>query len=121
MPYEFYKVLHLTGIFLLISGLVAAYTTTWSGHTLSGKIRTFAFSMHGFGLLLVLVSGFGLLARLGLAQGMPVWAYVKLGVWGAFALAISLLKRKGQLGWPLYSLLVIIYLVAVYSAVYKPA
>ena len=121
MPYEFYKVLHLTGIFLLISGLIGAFVTTWSGQALTGKIKTFSFAMHGMGLLFILVSGFGLLARLGLTQGLPVWAYIKLGIWGLFALAISLLKRKGQLGWPLYSLLIIVYLVAVYSAIYKPA
>lgn len=120
MPYEFYKVLHLTGIFLLISGLIAAYGATAYGHSLSGKIKTFSFATHGVGLLFILVSGFGLLARLGLAKEMPTWAYVKFAIWGLFAIFISILKRKGQLGWPLYVAMLSIFLFAAYTAVYKP-
>ncbi len=120
MPYEFYKFLHLTGIFLLISGLIAGLTLTWSGHPLAGKIKTFSFATHGLGLVLILVSGFGLLARLNLAAQMPVWAYVKLAIWGLFAIAISIVKRKGQIGFPLYIVLLSVFLFAAYTAVYKP-
>ena len=120
MPYEFYKIMHLTGIFLLISGLMMAYAITSSGHALAGKIKTFSFATHGTGLVLILVSGFGLLARLGLAREMPVWAYVKFAIWGAFAIFISILKRKGQLGWPLYVAMLGVFMFASYTAVMKP-
>lgn len=120
MPYELYKVIHLLGLFLLISGLITAFTLTSNGHALAGKVKTFAFALHGLGLVLILVSGFGLLARLGLAREMPVWAYIKLGVWGVFALYISVIKRKGQIGWPLYVSMLSVFLVAAYLAVYKP-
>ena len=120
MPYEIYKIIHLTGIFLLISGLMMAYAITSSGHALAGKIKTFSFAAHGTGLVLILVSGFGLLARLGLAREMPMWAYVKFAIWGIFAIFISILKRKGQLGWPLYVAMLGVFMFASYTAIYKP-
>lgn len=120
MTYEFYKVLHLSGIFLLTSGLMGVFFTVWSGSSLQGKVKSASFALHGLGLVLILVSGFGLLAKLGLAKDMPNWAYAKMGIWMVFALAISVLKRKAQLGMPLYILLLACYAVAAYLGVYKP-
>lgn len=121
MPYEFYKVLHLTGIFLLISGMMAVFFVIWSGGVLQGKVKSVAFALHGLGLVFILVSGFGLLARLGMAQAMPVWVYYKMGIWAFFALGISVLKRKSQIGLPMYLALLGGYLLAAYIGVYKPA
>lgn len=122
MPYEIYKILHLVGIFLLTSGLVGILALVWSGHGPSGKVKTFAFITHGVGLALLLVSGFGLLARIGIPQGsgMPFWIYVKLVIWLIFGGLIALLKRKGQIGWPLYFVLIAIFTTAAYFGVYKP-
>jgi len=94
---------------------------TWAGHSLTGKVKTFAFITHGTGLLFILVSGFGLLARLGLAQSMPSWVYTKLAIWAIFGGFIAILKRKGQIGWPLFFAMLAIYIVAAYFGVYKPA
>ena len=71
-------------------------------------------------LVFILVSGFGLLAKLGLAREMPAWAYAKLSLWVVFALIISLLKRKSQIGMPIYILLLACYAAAAYIGVYKP-
>lgn len=122
MPYEIYKMLHLTGIFLLTSGLVGMLVLVWSGHQIAGKVKTFAFVTHGVGLLFMLVSGFGLLARMGFMHSgsLPSWIYVKLVIWLIMGGIISLLKRKGQLGWPMYFLLMAIFITAAYFGVYKP-
>jgi len=121
MPYEIYKILHLVGIFLLVSGLVGLLALVWSGHGLTGRVKTFAFITHGVGLLFILVSGFGLLARLGIAQqGLPPWIHVKLFIWIVFGGLIALLKRKGQMGWPLYFIMLAIFTVAAYYGIYKP-
>lgn len=121
MPYEFYKVLHFIGFFLLLSGLMGVFFTVWSGNPLQGKVKSASFALHGTGLLIVLVSGFGLLARLGYIQSMPTWIYFKIMVWMFFAVAISLLKRKGHLGMPLYILLLLAYGLAAFLGAYKPA
>ena len=120
MPYEIYKILHLVGIFMLVSGLVGMFALTWAGHPVSGKAKSFAFITHGTGLLFMLVSGFGLLARLGLVREMPSWVYVKLVIWAIFGGTIALLKRKGQIGWPLYFAMLAVFIVAAYFGVYKP-
>ncbi len=121
MSYEFYKILHLLGLFLLTSGLMGVFFTIWSGAPLQGKVKSTSFSLHGLGLVFLLVSGFGLLARMGLAREMPTWVYFKLGLWAFFALAVSVLKRKGHLGMPLYLLLLAGYFCAAYIGVMKPA
>ncbi len=118
-PYEFYKMIHVIGIFLLISGLISLFVLAWSKQELKGKIKTFSFILHGTGLLFILVSGFGLLARLKLMP-MPSWAYGKLIFWGLFALAISLVKRKGSSGFPIYAALLVLFFGASYLAIYKP-
>ncbi len=121
MTYEFYKIAHLLGIFFVISGLMGVFFTVWAGTPLDGKIKSASFAMHGTGLLVMLISGFGLLAKLGLVQGgMPTWVYFKFGLWAFFALAISILKRKGHLGMPLYALLLVGYFCAAYLGVMKP-
>lgn len=83
---EFYKLLHLIGLMTLFSSLAG----TWGGrqHKLLG-------ALHGVALVVILVSGFGMLARLGYFHaGLPVWAYVKLAVWLAFGGLIAVVKRK---------------------------
>lgn len=110
---------HFLGIFLLISGLISLFALAWAKQELKGKIKTFAFATHGVGLLFLLVSGFGLLARLQMMP-MPQWAYGKLLFWGLFAVAISLVKRKGSLGLPIYIVLITLFFGAAYLAVFKP-
>lgn len=120
MAYEIYKILHLVGIFMLATGLTATLVLVWNGQQLSGRAKTFAFTTHGLGLVFILVSGFGLLARLGIVRDMPAWVFVKLAIWLVFGAMISLLKRKGALGWPLYFLMLGIFICAAYFGVYKP-
>lgn len=121
MSYEFYKIAHLLGIFLLTSGLMGVFFTVWAGTPLQGKLKSASFALHGTGLLIMLVSGFGLLARMGMVGAMPTWVYFKLGLWAFFAVAVSVLKRKGHLGMPLYLLLLAGYFCAAYIGVMKPA
>jgi len=120
MSYEFYKIIHLVGIAMVLTGLTGLLTVKMSGGTLEGKTKSLVFSAHGVGLLLVLVSGFGLLARLGLAQAIPGWVFGKLAIWLILGGFVALLKRKGQIGAPLYFLLLAIFTVAAYLAVAKP-
>ncbi len=118
--YEIYKIMHLTGLFLLITGLSSTLVLSWAGVLTQKHLKKFSFITHGVGLLFILVSGFGLLARLGLArESMPLWIYGKLTIWGLFAIAISVLKRKGTIGWPLYFVLIGLFITASYLAIYK--
>lgn len=120
MSYEFYKLLHVLGIVLLFSGLICLLTLKVAGAAVEGGAKKFAFLTHGIGLFLLLLSGFGLLARLGMAREMPNWVYVKLLIWLVFGGVIALIKRKPKIGWSLYIPLLVIYLIAAYVAINKP-
>lgn len=95
MSYEFYKVLHIIGLacLLLGFGLGFGYFLTKGA---SRGLKIWSFALHGVGLAIMLVAGFGLLARLGLMGGLPDWVYAKLGIWVLLAVAISLVKRRPQ-------------------------
>lgn len=111
--------MHLVGIFMLISGLIALMIQVWTTKTVSDPVKKFAYINHGVGLLLVLVGGFGMLARLGLTNGLPPWIHIKLTVWVLLAAAVVVLKRKGQLGWPLYILIMALLITASYFGLFK--
>jgi hypothetical protein len=120
ISYEIYKIFHMLGfafLFLGLGGVVLAYACTAN---VRPKVRFAGFLCHGLGLLLILVSGFGMAARLGLVQGLPGWIYGKLTIWIVLGISISLAKRKAQ--WMLGLLLFWAFLAgtAATLAIFKP-
>ncbi len=76
---------------------------------------------HGVGLLLALVGGFGLLARLGVVHGgLPGWVLAKLGIWFVFAGMVGILIRKKSLAKPLWFMTILLGGLAAYLAGSKP-
>jgi hypothetical protein len=110
--------MHLTGLVLLFSGLVTLLTLKVTGVAIEGVQKKFAFLTHGLGLLLLLVGGFGLLARLNIHE-LPAWVYVKLAAWLFFGGVVALIKRK-NLGWSFYVVLLCIFILTAYVAITKP-
>ena len=121
MSFEFYKLIHMIGLFLLVSGLIGILTITWNGQALVGKVKTFSFMTHGLGLLFLLLGGFGMLAKMGIMSAMPAWVYGKIIIWLFFGASVTLLKRKGHIGWPMYAVLFLVFVAAAYLGVFKPA
>jgi hypothetical protein len=98
MSYQFYKMLHIVGVVLAVAGLIGLCSHAANG----GEKRTHRWRVplsasHGLGLLILLVSGFGMLARLGLSSSLPWWVMLKLLVWGALGGVIALIY-KGKAG-----------------------
>lgn len=120
MSFEFYKVLHLVGFMLLFFGFGGLLTAAFAKVQLTKQARMMAFMTHGLGLLLVFVSGFGMLAKLGMMSGLPGWAQAKIGIWLVLGVAISLVKRKGHIGWPVAILLWGLGTTAAFIAINKP-
>lgn len=76
---------------------------------------------HGIGLLLALVGGFGLLARLGVVHGgLPAWVIAKLGIWFVFAIMVGVVIRKKSLAKPLWFITLLLGGLAAYLAGSKP-
>ena len=121
MSYLFYKILHLAGVFFLFAAL-GGFTLRAMSRSESVRTRKLAGITHGVALLVVLVSGFGLLARLQITHDwlFPPWIWGKLLVWLLLGAATALIKRKA--GWraALWFVLPLLGVVAAWLALYKP-
>lgn len=113
MSYEFYKILHLIG-------LVTLYISLGALAYISLEKRKPFMIIHGVSTLIMLVAGFGLLARLGMASGMPTWVYVKIAIWLVLGATPVILKRKPQTAMPVTILSIALGAVAAYIAIMKP-
>ena len=123
LPYTFYKVVHIIGIVLLMSALGAATIHVLNGGTReTNRARGLVAGLHGTGALLVLVGGFGMLARLGFKHGsmFPGWLLVKIAVWLVLSATLMLPYRRPGLSRPLYLALPVLGGLAAYMAIYKP-
>jgi predicted ferric reductase len=114
ISYETYKVIHILAaltVFLALGGALIPAT---------GKAAKWIAPVHGTALLFSLVAGFGLLARLGLVNGMPMWAIAKLVIWAALGAWLMVAKRKLLPPAASISLLLALGALAAYFAVVKP-
>lgn len=123
MPYELYRILHFVGIFLLFVALGGVCLHAANGGTrASSTARGLVAATHGIGLFFILLAGFGLLARLGIAHGLawPGWVWTKFGIWLLLGVLFLLPYRAPALARPLLFLLPLLGGVAAYLAIYKP-
>lgn len=120
MSYEFYKILHILGLILLFTSLAAIIYGQTQDQQLSKSTKKYAFIGHGVGILLMLISGFGLAAKLQYFGQLPNWIYAKLVIWLVLGAAIAIGKRKFQWGSKLMLLLVGLGVFAASLAVTKP-
>jgi hypothetical protein len=118
MPYATYRLLHLVGLFLTFGALGASCALRLSPQP-GATARKLAGMLHGIGLLLVLVAGFGMLARLGV-PGLPAWIWMKLGIWLLLGASAAVVQRNERLAAPLLVLLPLLGGLAAWIAVHKP-
>ncbi len=119
MPFAAYKIVHLTFIFVLFLSLGAYAVSYDEGRH---RARRLAAVGHGVATLIIVVSGFGMLAQKGitsLASWQP-WVWVKFGVWVAFALSLPLLKRVPALRGVLWVAFPLLGALAAFMALVKP-
>jgi len=121
MPYEFYKVLHILGLILALTGLGAVALQIYINSSPKFPLKRAVMIYHGMGTLIVFVSGFGLMARIGLAtQSWPTWIYIKITIWLlVLGLGPTLLMRAPRAKIWSWWLIPILLSVAVSAAVYK--
>jgi uncharacterized membrane protein SirB2 len=115
----FYQVLHLAGVILLFFALGGLALRAFAGGSGSDDGRKVAQITHGIALVLLLVSGFGLLAKLQL--GFPTWVWLKLGIWLTLGGIIVLVRRMHWHRWIWWVLLPAIGILAAWLGNAKPA
>lgn len=120
LSYTVYKALHLLGILLTVAALGGMSIHAANGGTRSeSRTRALATAVHGTGLLLVLVAGFGMLARLG-ASAASGWVLVKLGIWLALGFAAMLPYGRPPLARALFVVVPLLAALAGLVALTKP-
>lgn len=115
MPYTTYKILHILCLLLTASFLSVSFLCNYKEKWV--KILSGIFSF------LILVSGFGLLARLGFSHGevdWPLWVKIKLGIWLVIAVGAPILsKRLTKYRIPVFFAFIGLFTVAIALAVFK--
>ena len=121
MSYQVYKLLHMMGILMVFLGLGGMIARGILGDQDSPKgksLRRFTGMAHGIGLIIVLVSGFGLIAKLGV--GFDAWVVGKMFIWLALGGLIVAAKRFPELGLLTWSVTIVLGVAAAYLAGFKP-
>lgn len=120
ISYEVYKILHVTGFIMVFMGLAGVMAMKLVTNEIPARARRLFMLVHGLGMLVALVAGFGLAARLQMFQNLPGWVYAKIAIWLVLGGGVALAKRRGQVGWPLIVLFVGLGCTAAWLAITKP-
>jgi hypothetical protein len=106
MSHSFYKILHMTSVLSVFMSLGALIILGKFKGAESAKLRKAASITHGVATTFILVSGFGMLARLGIQWPFPLWALIKVCLWLFIGASIALAKRKPN-AWPILGIALI--------------
>ena len=135
MSLAFYKILHFACLAALLFSFAGLFWQLFQGggaapRAAAKKLRRAFLAVHGLSMLLLFVSGFGLIAKLKMPFPWPAWLYVKLSVWTALA-AAPVFLRPGipWLSWirprlwresAALAAVCLLALTALFAAFYKP-
>lgn len=115
IPKQIYLVLHLVGIMLVFSSYGALIARGWlaSAHT---GLRKFGAITSGVGLLLIVVSGFGMQP----AYGFTTWIWIKIFLWLMLGTYLVAINRKPHLALAHYWVIIVLGALSVVTVYYKP-
>lgn len=122
---DLYEIVHLIGIALvmLAFGGIASHASAGGAFKGPGSQRALRIAHHA-GMFLILLGGFGMLARIGIAKGgiasFPGWLWAKIAVFLVLGGTVALPYRRPPLAWPAFFATPLLVGLAVYFALYKP-
>ena len=108
-----YQILHVAAGFLLVAYTFQAFAAP------SPEKRKGVLMMSGIASLVMLVGGFGLLAKLDL--GFPSWVLIKVILWLVLSALAGIAFRKPLLAKPLSLITIALVVLALYMVYAKPA
>jgi hypothetical protein len=117
---EFYKIVHILGIMLLFLALGGLLFPALNNISLDKKSKKPWAIIHGISLILILVGGFGLLARLGIKGSFPLWVWLKLIIWSYFSIIVFAIVRLQKRAKWIFSAILLVSLIALIVINLKP-
>lgn len=117
MDITFYKIFHIIGIIMLFLAIGGAVIRAALGAK-NEVLEKFVIINHGIAVLLILISGFGQLAKIGME--FHSWVVVKIAIWllmGAIILPIKKAPDKKYLWW---FIALALGSIAAFMGLYKP-
>lgn len=119
IEYATYRVIHLAGIFFLLFSLSSLIILSQNK---IARGKTLFSAIHGISLFIIILGGFGLLARLGIVHGAdwPVWVWVKLIIWLIMGISVYFIKKYPDYSNYFWVLIPVLAIIAAYLAVNKP-
>ena len=93
IPLLIYKNLHLLGVFMILVALGGLILQQIQATTREQVWRKPVAITHGIGMVLALVGGFGMLARLGIFWPWPGWVIGKIIIWLVLGVLVALIGR----------------------------
>ena len=116
---EVYKITHLIGILMVFLSYGGLVLRGISGNQEEQAGTGVATATHGVGMFLILVAGFGMLARLNIHWPWPGWVMTKVAIWIILG-GLIMLARRGKIAHLLWWLLLAFGGFAAYLAGLKP-
>jgi hypothetical protein len=115
MSYETYKFIHIVGLILTLSALTILCLVNFESSQISKKTTSI---LHGLGLVLLLVAGFGMLAKLGI-HGLPIWVLIKTLIWIWLGLCTVIIKRVPKYRVPIFYSVIVTMIFSTILGIYK--
>jgi len=120
IPVAVYKVIHIIGVAFVVGALGGMAVHAANGGTREASLtRRLTTATHGIGLLLILVAGFAMLARLP-QPGHMGWVAGKLVVWLLLGGAAAVPYRRPQFARALFVIVPLLVGIAATLAITKP-
>lgn len=118
MAPQIYNFLHLTGVLMLFMGYGALLARSLAGSD-DRRVRKLGSITSGIGLVLILVAGFGLLARV-YDNVFHGWIIAKIVVWLVLGGLIVPINRKPAAALPLWWITLTLGVLSVIFVYFRP-
>jgi hypothetical protein len=121
IAFSVYKLFHIVGIVMIFLSLGGQINHAINGGSKDQNAwRKAAGITHGVGLLLVLLGGFGMLARLEIPWPWPGWIFGKMVVWLFLGGLVAVVNPKPSTGRAMWYIVICLGLLAAYFVTMKP-
>ena len=119
MSYEIYKILHLLGLSLVVLSLGGIIHHVINGGTKqSDAFRRGTMITHGVGLLLLVVAGFGMLAKMGI-YSPPGWVIGKIVIWLVLGAFVAIAYKNAKMAKNFWFAVPLLVLISAVLALYR--